>query len=293
MPTTPEEKLEILRSNHHVIAVFDQALKTGPPLVLLLSKKSNLTTLTLPKHLTLDDVEIRIQRPFTDLRLNLPRAPGTCYNEPIPGGVQIKPRGAGWVGTLGVACQFDTTEGEPRIGILSNWHVLAGGKYEQGTAISQPTDSEPAMARLERFKPVSPSIVNIMDVALADAKMGNFHTVSPEIHGIGALGVEINEPEMGLAVKKSGRTTGVTNAVCMAVDATVKVSYGDFTATFEHQAMFTNPLEPFSAPGDSGSLIVCCQENQPVALLFAGSDLLTVGCPMRPIADAFNITFDF
>ena len=45
---------------------------------------------------------------------------------------------------------------------------------------------------------------------------------------------------------------------------------------------------PFSAPGDSGSLIVTQGGNQPVALLFAGGDGLTIGSPIDPRAAALR-----
>ena len=43
---------------------------------------------------------------------------------------------------------------------------------------------------------------------------------------------------------------------------------------------------PFSAPGDSGSLVVAQGTNQPVGLLFAGGDGLTIAKPIDPCSSA-------
>jgi hypothetical protein len=95
------------------------------------------------------------------------------------------------------------------------------------------------------------------------------------------------------AVSKRGRTTGLTHATCKATGAAVKVSYGSFTATFTGQAIFENPDKPFSAAGDSGSLILHTQSKMPTALLFAGNDKQTIGSPIGPIRDTFNLSFHF
>ena len=48
----------------------------------------------------------------------------------------------------------------------------------------------------------------------------------------------------------------------------------------------------FSAPGDSGSLIVTQGGNQPVALLFAGGDGLTIGTPIDLVLQRFGVTIE-
>ena len=50
--------------------------------------------------------------------------------------------------------------------------------------------------------------------------------------------------------------------------------------------------DAFSAPGDSGSLIVTQGGNQPVALLFAGGDGLDDREPDRPVLQRFGVTID-
>ena len=82
------------------------------------------------------------------------------------------------------------------------------------------------------------------------------------------------------AVKKHGRTTGLTHGEVVAVNATVNVGYSTGSARFVKQIIISPGS--FSDGGDSGSLIVTESGNNPVGLLFAGSDLYTIANPDQP-----------
>lgn len=288
-----QQKLYILHHNPHVIAVWQQPLKKGPRVVVVIPKHHHSTSLKLPADVDDEDVEICISAPFFDLRLPLKLADEICYNEPIPGGVQIQPRGANWVGTLGAACSFDSQTGYRRFGILSNWHVMCPSPTEHRHPIHQPQDFQPTMAHLEDWEAVNPDRANYYDAAVADAMIDGLHTIGPLINCVGTIDPEMIDPQMNMPVTKCGRTTGLTHAQCVAVDAAVKVGYGDFTANFTDQAIFENKEVPFSAPGDSGSLILEGEAFRPTALLFAGNAQLTVGSPIKTIAARFNLSFHF
>jgi hypothetical protein len=95
--------------------------------------------------------------------------------------------------------------------------------------------------------------------------------VSEEILEIG-VPVKFNiDVQVDDAVKKSGRTSGVTEGTVIGTDGIVNVNYGDKTAVFEDQ-IFTTAI---SQGGDSGS-VVLNSRNEVVGLLFAGSDQLTI-----------------
>ena len=87
-----------------------------------------------------------------------------------------------------------------------------------------------------------------------------------------------------------GRTTGFTTGSINAVNVDVDVCYFPLTETIcfpGYEAHYVNQFSvttgpSFSAPGDSGSLIVTQGWNQPVGLLFAGGDGLTIANPDRP-----------
>ena len=98
---------------------------------------------------------------------------------------------------------------------------------------------------------------------------------------------------VGRAVAKSGRTTGLTCSSIYSINTTLSVSYPagcnsttTFSETFTNQIMVNGGA--FSAPGDSGSLIVTQDTADPVALLFAGSDRNTAGNPVGPILSYFQ-----
>lgn len=78
--------------------------------------------------------------------------------------------------------------------------------------------------------------------------------------------------ELGMAVTKSGRTTGVTEGTVRVVGATVRVGLGEAgSATFEDQIVTT----AMAQPGDSGSLLLSA-DHRAVGLLSAGSDQATI-----------------
>ena len=128
-------------------------------------------------------------------------------------------------------------------------------------------------------------VSNEVDAAVAKPAWDN--VLKDELYEIGKVTGTI-EPEVGMSVQKSGRTTGVTNGTIDAVDVSVEVGYGSGRiALFEHQVL-TNDM---SDPGDSGSLIVDSQLRA-VGLLFAGSDEVTVFSPIQTVMDKLSIKFE-
>lgn len=137
-----------------------------------------------------------------------------------------------------------------------------------------------------RFAPPSTTAVNanLVDAAIADPlSPGN---VSPAILGIGPV-TGFMPVRLDLAVRKSGRTTGVTDGTVIATAASLRVNYGNRgMARFRSQILTT----PMAAGGDSGSLLVD-GAGRAVGLLFAGSDLATVFNPILPVLRAFRVSF--
>jgi len=97
---------------------------------------------------------------------------------------------------------------------------------------------------------------------------------------------------VGQAVKKSGRTTGLTRSKVSGLNATISVSYENecaggtaFTKTFTGQILVTNTRSRFLAGGDSGSLMVQDVTTNPnaVGLLFAGSTSIAVANPIGSV----------
>lgn len=293
MQLTNAHKLELLRKYPGAIAVWTEPADNAERIKLLLDKDVANCDPEPPRTYRGLPVDVSFGNRLTTLELKDPKTTTDCFNEPIPGGVQIQPAGANWVGTLGAACQFRDPTGIRRWGILSNWHVMVVEPASAGCPIHQPTTFLPTMARISHWQSVSWQSPNYFDAALADAMIDGFHTVSPEIREIGFPWPTISHPAVGMEVCKVGRTTDRTCGVCIAIDAAVKVGYNSHTATFLNQAVFAGEAGSFSAPGDSGSVILVSEDNAPVALLFAGNAELTIGSPMAPIADHFHLSFHF
>jgi len=289
---------QLLADNPNIHAAwFDDA--TNPnSLVILRDRTASLVPTKLPAELIHLKLDVHVTNPLRILRLPTMGAyPANthqvCQNEPIKLGTQIQPQGADWLGTAGSPVRWLDNQGLSHHGILSNWHVLADGDERIGRTAHQPTAAYPAVATLAAWHTVTPDTDHQIDAAIADALVDGLHTISNEILGIGPIGDTPLDARVGLLVAKSGRTTQVTDGLCTAIGAAVRVGYGGFTATFVDQDIYSAVDGPFSAPGDSGSLIVGRSCRCAASLLFAGSNTLTIGNPIRHVAAALGLQFPF
>ncbi|MGD8471773.1 MAG: hypothetical protein PVJ82_10305, partial [Desulfobacteraceae bacterium] len=225
---------------------------------------------------------------------------------PAPGGVSVG-HVAITAGTLGC---WVTKNGQNVI--LSNNHVLANSNdAEIGDAILQPgpydggSFPQDHIANLTQFVPISfqgdPSECQFANTVVSVFNLGcrmigsntryratniqaqenrvdaaiatplNAADVKDEILNIGAIAGTVSG-ELGMAVKKSGRTTGFTTGEIQQVDVTANVQYGAGKI-----AVFTDQLMAgaMSQGGDSGSAVVD-DNNRLTGLLFAGSDTTTI-----------------
>ena len=230
----------------------------------------------------------------------------TARYRPAPGGVSIGHRDI-TAGTLGCLVKKGG-----QIFILSNNHVLANSnEASPGDPILQPGPYDggkyPAdhIGNLQQFVPISfdeqPSqcpltrglaslyngIVRIFGgvdrlkavriraeenkIDAAIARPLNDRDVLGEILEIGTIN-GLAPGELGMAIKKSGRTTGLTTGEIQQVDVTANVQYGaGRIARFSDQLL----AGAMSQGGDSGSAILD-NSNNLVGLLFAGSDTTTI-----------------
>jgi len=134
--------------------------------------------------------------------------------------------------------------------------------------------------RLAAFRKAS--VPNRVDAAIARPLSDEM--VERRILEIG-LPAGSREATLGTKVKKSGRTTGLTEGVITQIDVTCSVSYGEGrTAIFDDQLM----AGAMSAGGDSGSAVLD-DEDFVVGLLFAGSDAVTIINPVQFVLDELGI----
>ena len=239
---------------------------------------------------------------------------------PAPGGVSVG-HVAITAGTLGC---WVIKNGQKVI--LSNNHVLANSNdAEIGDAILQPgpydggSFPQDHIANLMQFVPISfqgdPSecqfanaVVSVFNLGcrligsytryrvtkiqaednLVDAAIAaplNVADVKDEILNIGPIQGTV-QGQLGMAIKKSGRTTGLTTGEIQQVDVTANVQYGAGQV-----AVFTDQLlaGAMSQGGDSGSAILN-ESNRLTGLLFAGSDTTTIINRIENVFSALGVS---
>jgi hypothetical protein len=197
--------------------------------------------------------------------------------------------------------------------ILSASHVLARSDAgSAGDAIIQPglidsgcsTASTTTVANLSQFVNLEtpPATTPFVDAALAQVVSGQVNPLGTilELGGTTLNGQPTDAPphagagmapSIGLAIAKSGRSTGLTCSTITAINAVVNVQYQkgcgtgpSFTATFSDLVIVGD--QSFSADGDSGSLLVTQSGADPVALIVASADTETVAAPVSDVLAA-------
>jgi hypothetical protein len=137
---------------------------------------------------------------------------------------------------------------------------------------------------------------NYMDAAIAISSTEElgYQTLSG---GYGAPDSNPTSARFNMQVKKYGRTTGLTQGTVSELNVTVDVCYetlGFFRCKKLARFVEQIGIAPgtFSAGGDSGSLIVTKEGNNPVGLLFAGSSTRTIANPIGIVLTRFQVTVD-
>ena len=151
--------------------------------------------------------------------------------------------------------------------------VVAAGNFIAGAIGSK--------HRLESYREDAQA-VNRVDAAVARPLLDS--DISDEILEIGRVS-GTTAASLGMAVRKSGRTTGLTTGQVTVLETTVDVDYGGKTARFEGQIL----SGPMSQPGDSGSLLVAASSLQAIGLLFAGSSQVTIYNPIGDVLRALAV----
>jgi hypothetical protein len=196
-----------------------------------------------------------------------------------------------FVGTLGTFVRDNATGSEM---MLSNFHVMAlDNAWSAGDAMAQPSLVDggncPAdvVGQLQRA-----SLGGQVDGAIASHSARGF---ACEIVDIGAVAGEATAT-VGMAVRKRGRTTGLTHGTVDDVALSVNIDYcnGLGTVTLTNQigiAVDTSQSTQFGNGGDSGSVVVD-NTRRVVGLYFAGTEDGTYGVanPIQAVMSALNVS---
>ena len=209
-------------------------------------------------------------------------------------------------GTLGSCVKKGTTQY-----VLSNYHVLeadivSGGNgriAQAGDPVVQPglidvnctAANAQNVASLSGIKSLPSSNVHC---AIASVISGQVRT-DGSILEVGTISATTVAASVGQAVKKSGRTTGLSRSTVTGLNATVSVQYenecaggNSFVKTFTGQIVIKNRGSRFLNSGDSGSLMVQDVSTNPkaVGLLFAGSSTSAIANPIGQVLSFLGAT---
>ncbi len=178
--------------------------------------------------------------------------------------------------------------------ILSNNHVLTDeSRLPAGSPIFQPglldggNAGTDGIASLTRFIPFQAGILNQVDCAIT--QVANLGDVSNSILQIGAP-KGVGAAQIDMTVEKFGRTTAYKAGQVTSIDTDVTVGYDTGNFAFGGQIIIVGlDAQPFSGPGDSGSLIVERNSKLAVGLLFAGSSTHTIANHISDVLSALNV----
>jgi len=205
--------------------------------------------------------------------------------------------------------------------ILSNWHVLYGdivaGNNTPTPRVAAAGDPviQPGLLDVNCNANTAQNVANLVtnggslpgnniDAGIASVIPGMVRTDGSilEVGTISAtpIGASINQ-----AVKKSGRTTGLSRAKVTGINGTVTISYETecgsgvtaFSQNYTGQIITSNKNCGFLDGGDSGSLMVqdITTDPRPVGLLFAGSTFcfnssIAIANPIQEVLNFYGAT---
>jgi len=258
----------------------------GNPVIKVLTKKGGAANIPA----TLEGIPVVVEETGEFFAMGL-----TGRYRPVPIGVSVGNNNECAAGTIGCVVYKGTQKY-----ILSNNHVLA---RENSAAFGEPIvqpgryDNKPKCANklstdqvavLSDFEPIKfDGSDNIIDAAIAQYTTTDVTCATLSSYYGFPTGT-VTEAFVGQAIKKVGRTTSLTTGTVTTLNVTVNVGYSDGTAKFVGQILSSSG---FSKSGDSGSLVVTADGNNPVALLFAGtSDGQSILNPIGLVLTRFGAT---
>lgn len=276
------------------------------PVILVLTKKSGVAGIPA----SLDGIQVKIMETGEITALKKPDGAGKptrkpsktnpyWYPRPVPIGVSTGNANEISAGTIG--CRV---KGGGKFYALSNNHVYVGENGGTDDEVLQPGRYDGGIPQtdylgtLSNFNPIyfyndfsepNPPI-NTIDAAIAESDTYTLGNATPS-DGYGTPSSNTTEPLLSMPVQKYGRTTGLTKGSIIGINSSVKVTYGtNKYAYFIGQIIIYKP--GFSKAGDSGALIVTQNGKNPVGLLFAGSNTITIANPIQTVTNYFGVTID-
>ena len=213
-------------------------------------------------------------------------------------------------GTLGSLIKISGGPSNDVQFILSNYHVFESDIVPGGNTLRDGTPSPTVATTGDNI--IQPGLIDVgctaanaqnvatlvqlsslpnynVDCSVAQVIPGKVSGAILEIGTISSttVGASINQ-----AVKKSGRTTGLSSSKVSGLNATINVAYDNecaggaaFTKQFTGQIVIANGGSRFLNSGDSGSLMVENVNTNPraIGLLYAGSSSSAIANPIGEV----------
>jgi len=243
----------------------------------------------IERRIVLHQFESRV--PVAELEIKA----DTGTYDPLKGGISIGPcRAIGgfvYTGTLGAVVR-DNATGNPML--LSNFHVMCvDDAWSVGDTMTQPSRVDTGTCP----GGVVGSLQRAVLGGQVDAAVSSHSArgTACEIVDIGAIDGTA-AATLGMAVRKRGRTTGLTYGTVDSISLTVTVDYGDGlgNVTLTNQIgidVDSAQSTQFGNKGDSGSVVVD-GSRRVVGLYFAGSEDGSFGVanPIAAVLSALDVT---
>jgi len=261
----------------------------------------------LPKNVRGIEVQVHLTDKFRSMKGN-PHGGGTSHTALQTPPIQLGTSG-GWSqdvangfccgGTLGSLVQIGRDQY-----ILSNYHVFESDIVPGGNN-TVATTGDPIIqpGLIDVNCNVNAQTVATLVKKSSDCSVGKVVTGQVASNGsileIGPISGSTLGASIGQAVKKSGRTTGLSRSSIVGLNATISVSYDNecaggaaFTKTFTGQIVIGNKGSKFLNSGDSGSLMVEDVATNPraIGLLFAGSSSDAIANPIGQVLSFLGAT---
>jgi S1-C subfamily serine protease len=197
-----------------------------------------------------------------------------------------------FVGTLGAIVK-DRTSGARMA--LTNFHVACvDSTWAVGNTMAQPGRNDGGTCPANKFGAiVRATLSDHVDGSVVSIDAGKATACS--IVEIGNVKGK-NTAAVGMAIRKRGRTSGLTYGKVTSVDQSVSINYGDGlgTHTLKNQIRIevdTAHSTVMSDHGDSGSVVVDAN-NKVIGLLYAGIDpghTVSFANPIQNVLDELNV----
>lgn len=212
-------------------------------------------------------------------------------HRPAPIGVSFGPAEEGPIGTLGFVGRHDGSRC-----VLGCNHVFARENTgADGDLLIQPAlgdmgdPVDDAVAALAKWEDLDFGGPNRVDAAVAHF---DHPGITQWIYDIGPMATTPCTPRLGLAVRKSGRTTGTRDGTItdLRVDRRYELKHGivlvvDLVEVAGEDGMV------FSWEGDSGALAVEPATRQPVGMVVGGNSQVTFLTRITRLLDLLGVSF--